>query len=190
MRKIMNIFLLVGLVLLLASCQNTNTSSTNKDKSLNVILSDISDKYDVINYGSDSKEINIDVKDTEKASEVKKDIENQLQENGLDHYKVNVHERNIEQVKKENQWFKLENKALTNLQENKEYRNVTTKKTEVKLNKPVVIALSTPVSTSDDSAKTYAKGIEQNINKFLQSQHVKDPYKIVIYDKDDNIINT
>ncbi|MEW4212453.1 DUF4030 domain-containing protein [Priestia megaterium] len=189
MRKIMNIFLLVGLVLLLASCQSTDTTTTKKDKSLDVILSDISDKYDVINYGSDSKEININVEDTEKVSKVKKDIENQLKDNGLEHYKVNVHKKNVEQVKKEDQWFKLENKALTNLQENKEYRNVTTKKTEVTLDKPVVIAFSTPVSTSDDNVKTYAKGIEQNIDKFLQSQHVKDSYKIVIYDKDDNIIN-
>jgi len=189
MKKIVNAFLSIGLVLLLASCQSNDTSSTKKDKSLDVILSDISNKYNVINYGSDSKEININVEDTEKASKVKKDIENQLKENGLNNYKVNVHERNIKQVKKEDQWFELENKALTNLQETKEYRNVTTKKTEVTLDKPVVIALSTPVSTSDDSVKTYAKGIEQNINRFLQSQNVKDPYKIVIYDKDDNIIN-
>lgn len=194
MKNITSVLLLVCLALILSSCQSTDTSSESKDKSLNSILNDISDKYAVINYGSDSNEINVDVQDTEKATKVKSEIERELKENNLDHYKVNVREKNIDQVKKEERWFKIENKALANLQNNKEYEDVTMKKTDVDLNKPVTFTLSAPISINDDNAEEYARQIKKNVNEFLQSKDLKkmvngNSYKIVIYDKEDNLIN-
>ncbi|MDH2363474.1 DUF4030 domain-containing protein [Priestia megaterium] len=194
MKVIKNIVILSCLALLLAACQNADTTSNTKDKSLNAILSDISDQYAVLSVGSDSKNINVDVQDTEDANKVKADIKRQLKENGLDAYRVNVREKNVEQVKKEDRWFQIESKALAHLQENKEYQDVTTKKVDVTLKQPVTVAIITPVSKSDDGAQKYSEKIKKEVNNFLQTKEIKeqskgDSYKVVIYDQDDQVIS-
>ncbi|MCT9853362.1 DUF4030 domain-containing protein [Priestia megaterium] len=194
MKLIKNIVFISCLALLLAACQNADTTSKTKDKSLSTILNDISDKYAVLSVGSDSKDINVDVQDTEDANKVKADIKRQLKENGLDAYKVNVHERNVEQVKKEDRWFQIESKVLAHLQEDKEYQDVTTKKVDVILKQPVTVAIITPISKSDDDAKEYSEKIHQKVDDFLQTKEIKeesknDPYKIVIYDQDNQVIS-
>ncbi|MDI3091862.1 hypothetical protein [Priestia megaterium] len=55
MKLIRNIVFLSCFALLLAACQNDDTTSNTKNKDLSAILSDISDKYAVLSVGSDSK---------------------------------------------------------------------------------------------------------------------------------------
>ncbi|MED3928496.1 DUF4030 domain-containing protein [Priestia megaterium] len=194
MKLIKNIVFLSCLALLLAACQNADTTSSTKDKDLDTILSDISDKYAVLSVGSDSKDVKVEVEDTEDVNKVKADIKHQLKENGLNTYKVNVRERNVKQIEKENRWLDVESKALAHLQENKEYKDVTYKKTDIKLKQPVTIAFVTPITKSDDGSQEYSEKIKEELNTFLQTKDIKkqskdDSYKIVIYDQDDQIIS-
>ncbi|MEI2342572.1 DUF4030 domain-containing protein [Priestia megaterium] len=194
MKLIKNIVFLSCFALLLGACQNADTTSNTKDKDLDAILRDVSDKYAVLSVGSDSKDVKVEVEDTEDVNKVKADIKRQLKENGLNAYKVNVRERNVKQVEKENRWLDIESKALAHLQENKEYKDVTYKKTEVTLKQPVTVAIVTPISKSDDSSQEYSEKIKREVNTFLQTKEIKerskgDSYKIVIYDQDDQVIS-
>ncbi|PVE74892.1 DUF4030 domain-containing protein [Priestia megaterium] len=196
MKLIRNIVFLSCFGLLLAACQNADTISNNKNKDLDTILSDISDKYVVLSVGTDlkSKDVKVEVEDTEDADKIKADIKRQLKENGLNAYKVNVRERNVKQVEKENRWLDIESKALIHLQENKEYKDVTYKKTDVTLKQPVTVAIVTPITKSDDNAQEYSKKIKREVNTFLQTKEIKkrskgESYKIVIYDQDDQVIS-
>ena len=194
MKLIKNIVFLSCFALLLGACQNADTTSNTKDKDLDAILRDVSDKYAVLSVGSDSKDVKVEVEDTEDVNKVKADIKRQLKENGLNAYKVNVHERNVKQVEKENRWLDIESKVLAHLQENKEYKDVTYKKTDVTLKQPVTVAIVTPISKSDDSSQEYSEKIKREVNTFLQTKEIKerskgDSYKIVIYDQDDQVIS-
>ncbi|MDE8674606.1 DUF4030 domain-containing protein [Priestia aryabhattai] len=194
MKLIRNILFLSCFALLLAACQNADTTSNTKDKDLDTILSDISDKYAVLSVGSDSKDVKVEVEDTEDVNKVKADIKRQLKENGLNAYKVNVRERNVKQVEKENRWLDIESKALAHLQENKEYKDVTYKKTDVTLKQPVTVAIVTPIVKSDEGAQEYSEKIKKEVNTFLQTKDIKkqskgDSYNIVIYDQDDQVIS-
>ena len=196
MKLIRNIVFLSCFALLLAACQNADTTSNTKNKDLDTILSDISDKYVVLSVGtySKSKDVKVEVEDTEDVDKVKADIKRQLKENGLSAYKVDVRERNVKQLEKENRWLDIENKVLADLQENKEYKNVTYKKTDVTLKQPVTVAIVTPIVKSDDGAQEYSEKIKKEVNTFLQTKDIKkqskgDSYKIVIYDQDDQVIS-
>ncbi|MCM3541450.1 DUF4030 domain-containing protein [Priestia megaterium] len=194
MKLIRNILFLSCFALLLAACQNADTTSNTKDKDLDTILSDISDKYAVLSVGSDSKDVKVEVEDTEDVNKVKADIKRQLKENGLNAYKVNVRERNVKQVEKENRWLDIESKALAHLQENKEYKDVTYKKTDVTLKQPVTVAIVAPIVKSDEGAQEYSGKIKKEVNTFLQTKDIKkqskgDSYNIVIYDQDDQVIS-
>jgi len=196
MKLIRNIVFLGCFALLLGACQNVDTTSNTKNKDLDTILSDISDKYVVLSVGtySKSKDVKVEVEDTEDVDKVKADIKRQLKENGLSAYKVDVRERNVKQVEKENRWLDIENKVLADLQENKEYKNVTYKKTDVTLKQPVTVAIVTPIAKSDDEAQEYSEKIKREVNTFLQTKDIKkqskgDSYKIVIYDRDDQVIS-
>ncbi|MGB8270371.1 MAG: DUF4030 domain-containing protein [Priestia megaterium] len=194
MKLIKNIVFLSCFALLLGACQNADTTSNTKDKHLDAILRDVSDKYAVLSVGSDSKDVKVEVEDTEDVNKVKADIKRQLKENGLNAYKVNVRERNVKQVEKEKRWLDIESEALAHLQENKEYKDVTYKKTEVTLKQPVTVAIVTPISKSDDSSQEYSEKIKREVNTFLQTKEIKerskgDSYKIVIYDQDDQVIS-
>src|SRR6478735_11724208 len=192
MKLMKNIVFLGCFALLLAACQNANTTSNTKGKNLDDILSDISDKYAVLSVTSDTKDVNVEVEDTEDANKVQADIKRQLKENGIKAYKVNVRERNIKQLEKENRWWKIENEALSHLKENEQYKDVTYKMTEVTLNQPVTVAIVTPITKSDEGAQEYSEKIKREINTFLQTKEIKkqskgDSYKIVIYDQDDQL---
>src|SRR6478735_678796 len=196
MKLIKNIVFLSCFALLLTACQNVDTTSNTKNKDLDTILSVISDKYVVLSVGTDSKskDVKVEVEDTEDVDKVKADIKRQLKENGLSAYKVNVRERNVKQVEKENRWLDIESKVLADLQENKEYKNVTYKKTDVTLKQPVTVAIVTPINKSDDGAQEYSEKIKREINTFLQTKDIKkqskgDSYKVVIYDQDDQVIS-
>ncbi|PFQ80846.1 DUF4030 domain-containing protein [Priestia megaterium] len=196
MKLIKKIVFFSCFALLLTACQNVDTTSNTKNKDLDTILSDISDKYVVLSVGTDSKskDVKVEVEDTEDADKVKADIKRQLKENGLSAYKVNVRERNVKQVEKENRWLDIESKVLADLQENKEYKNVTYKKTDVTLKQPVTVAIVTPINKSDDGAQEYSEKIKREINTFLQTKDIKkqskgDSYKVVIYDQDDQVIS-
>ncbi|MFL0498599.1 DUF4030 domain-containing protein [Priestia megaterium] len=194
MKLIKSVVFLSCFTVLLAACQNADTTSNTKNKDLDTILSDVSDKYAVLSVGSDSKNVKVEVEDTEDANKVKADIKHQLEENSLNAYKVNVHERNVKQVEKENRWLDIESKALAHLQENKEYKDVTYKKTDVKLKQPVTVAIVTPIVKSDEGAQEYSEKIKKEVNTFLQTKDIKkqskgDSYNIVIYDQDDQVIS-
>lgn len=170
MRLIRNILFLSCLSLVLAACQNDNTASSTKNKDLDSILNEVSDEYAVVSMGSDSNSVEVEVEDTEDANKVKAYIIRQLKENGLNVYKVNVRERNVKQLEKENRRLDIKNKVVADLQENKEYKNVTYKKTDVTLKQPVTVAIVTPINKSDDGAQEYSKKIKREVNTILQSK--------------------
>ncbi|WP_164798257.1 DUF4030 domain-containing protein [Priestia megaterium] len=101
-------------------------------------------------------DVKVEVEDTEDVNKVKADIKRQLKENSLSAYKVNVSERNVKQVEKENRWLDIESKTLAHLQENKGYKDVTYKKTEVTLKQPVMVAIVAPITKSDENAQEYS----------------------------------
>ncbi|MEM4997195.1 DUF4030 domain-containing protein [Priestia sp. SB1] len=194
MRLIRNILFLSCLSLVLAACQNDNTASSTKNKDLDSILNDVSDEYAVVSMGADSNSVEVEVEDTEDANKVKAYIIRQLKENGLNVYKVNVRERNVKQLEKENRWLRIENRVYGHLQDNKEYKDVTYKITKVPLNQPVTVAIVTPITKSDGNAQEYSEKLKKEVNTFLQTKEIKeqtkgDSYKIVIYDQDNQVIS-
>ncbi|WP_050691755.1 DUF4030 domain-containing protein [Priestia megaterium] len=194
MKLIRNILFLSCFALLLAACQNTNTTSNTKVTKLDNILSDISDKYAVLSVSSDSRNVNVEVEDTEDADKVKANIKRQLKENGIKAYKVNVRERNVKQIEKENRWLKIEGEAVSHLRENEQYKDVTYKMTEVTLKQPVTVAIVAPITKPDENAQEYSEKLKKEVNTFLQTKEIKDQskgdsYKIVIYDQDDQVVN-
>ncbi|KML24500.1 DUF4030 domain-containing protein [Priestia aryabhattai] len=194
MRLIRNILFLSCLSLVLAACQNDNTASSTKNKDLDSILNEVSDEYAVVSMGSDSNSVEVEVEDTEDANKVKAYIIRQLKENGLNVYKVNVRERNVKQLEKENRWLRIENRVYGHLQDNKEYKDVTYKITKVPLNQPVTVAIVTPITKSDENAQEYSEKLKKEVNTFLQTKEIKeqskgDSYKIVIYDQDNQVIS-
>lgn len=194
MKLIRNILFLSCFALLLAACQNANTNSNTKVTKLDDILSDISDRYAVLSVSSDSRNVNVEVEDTEDADKVKANIKRQLKENGIKAYKVNVRERNVEQLEKENRWLKIEREAVSHLRENEQYKDVTYKMTEVTLKQPVTVAIVAPITKSDENAQEYSEKLKKEVNIFLQTKEIKeqskgDSYKIVIYDQDDQVVN-
>ncbi|MBY0077774.1 DUF4030 domain-containing protein [Priestia aryabhattai] len=54
-------------------------------------------------------------------------------------YKVDVRERNVKKLEKENRWLDIKNKVVADLQENKEYKNVPYKKNDFTLKQPVTV---------------------------------------------------
>ncbi|PFK67044.1 hypothetical protein COJ21_24405 [Priestia megaterium] len=194
MKLIRNILFLICFALLLAACQNANTTSNTKVTKLDDILSDISDKYAVLSVSSDSRNVNVEVEDTEDADKVKANIKRQLKENGIKAYKVNVRERNVKQIEKENRWLKIEREAVSHLRENEQYKDATYKMTEVTLKQPVTVAIVAPITKSDENAQEYSEKLKKEVNTFLQTKEIKDQskgdsYKIVIYDQDDQVVN-
>ncbi|MGG0419589.1 DUF4030 domain-containing protein [Priestia aryabhattai] len=194
MKLIRNILFFSCFALLLAACQNANTTSNTKVTKLDDILSDISDKYAVLSISSDSRNVNVEVEDTEDADKVKENIKRQLKENGIKAYKVNVRERSVKQLEKENRWLKIEREAVSHLRENEQYKDVTYKMNEVTLKKPVTIAIVAPITKSDEHAQEYSEKLKKEVNTFLQTKDIKnqskgDFYKIVIYDQDDEVIS-
>ncbi|MDN3232697.1 DUF4030 domain-containing protein [Priestia megaterium] len=198
MRSIRVFLIFICMSLLLSSCQISKADVKDKHEIVGDILDGIWDQYPVINSTGDDHNIWLDVEDTVKVSEVKKKIQQQLKENGLNDYKVSVRARDIKQVEKEHRWSLIDGYIFEKFREeekNKEiYKDVTTKLTNITLEDPAIAAISTPIVSSDPKAKEYAEQIKKEVEALLQSKKMKkliegDAYKIVIYDEKEEAIN-
>ncbi|MCY9021293.1 DUF4030 domain-containing protein, partial [Priestia megaterium] len=72
--------------------------------------------------------------------------------------------------------------------------DVTTKLTNITLEDPAIVAISTPIVSSDPKAKEYAEQIKKEVEVLLQSKKMKkliegDAYKVVIYGENEQVIN-
>jgi hypothetical protein len=198
MRSIRICLVFICIVLLLSSCQISKADVKDKDEIVGDILDGIWDQYPVINSTGDAHNIWLDVEDTVKASEVKKKIQQQLKENGLNGYKVSVRARDIKQVEKEHRWGLIDDYIFVKFREEEKdeeiYKDVTTKLTNITLEDPAIVAISTPIVSSDPKAKEYAEQIKKEVEVLLQSKKMKkliegDAYKVVIYGENEQVIN-
>jgi len=198
MRSIRVFLIFICMSLLLSSCQISKADVKDKHEIIGDILDGIWDQYPVINSTGDAHNIWLDVEDTVKASEVKKKIQQQLKENGLNGYKVSVRSRDIKQVEKEHRWSLIDGYIFEKFREEEKdeeiYKDVTTKLTDITLLDPATVAISTPIVSSDPEAKDYAEQIKKEVEVLLQSKKMKkliegDAYKVVIYGANEQVIN-
>ncbi|WP_338789634.1 DUF4030 domain-containing protein (plasmid) [Priestia megaterium] len=198
MRSIRICLIFICMALLLSSCQISKADVKDKDEIVGDILDGIWDQYPVINSTGDAHNIWLDVEDTVKASEVKKKIQQQLKENGLKGYKVSVLARDIKQVEKEHRWSLIDGYIFEKFREEEKneeiYKDVTTKLTNITLEDPAIVAISTPIVSSDSKAKEYAEQIKKEVEALLQAKKMKkliegDAYKVVVYDENEQAIN-
>src|SRR6478735_1095002 len=197
MKRIKVYLIFICMALLLSSCQISKADVKDKNEIVGDILENISNEYPVINHTGDAHNIWMDVEDTVQASEVKKKIQQQLKENGLNGYKVSVRARDIKQVEKEHRWSLIDSyifeKFRTEEKDEKKYKDVTTKLTDITIEDPATVAISTPIVSSDPKAKEYAEQIKKEVEALLQSKKMKkliegDAYNIVVYDEKDQVI--
>jgi len=198
MKRIKVCVLFICVTLLLSSCQTSKADAKDKHEIVGDVLENISAQYPVINYTGDDHNIWMDVEDTVQASEVKKEIQQQLKENHLNGYNVSVRARDMKQVEKEHRWSLIDSyifeKFRKKEKDEEKYKDVTTKLTNITLEDPAIVAISTPIMNSDPKAKEYAAQIQKEVEALFQSKKMKkliegDAYKIVIYDEQDQPIN-
>ncbi|MBV6738345.1 DUF4030 domain-containing protein [Priestia megaterium] len=197
MKRIRAYLIFICMGLLLSSCQISKADAKDKNEIVGDILENVSNEYPVINYTGDAHNIWMDVEDTVQASEVQKKIQQQLKENGLNGYKVSVRARDVKQVEKEHRWSLIDSyifeKFRTKEKDEEKYKDVTTKLTDITLEDPATVAISTPIVSSDPKAKEYAEQIKKEVEALLQSKKMKkliegDAYNIVVYDEKDQVI--
>src|SRR6478752_1845301 len=165
MKRIRAYLIFICMGLLLSSCQISKADAKDKNEIVGDILENVSNEYPVINYTGDAHNIWMDVEDTVQASEVQKKIQQQLKENGLNGYKVSVRARDIKQVEKEHRWSLIDSyifeKFRKKEKDEEKYKDVTTKLTNITLEDPAIVAISTPIMNSDPKAKEYAAQIQK-----------------------------
>ncbi|WP_377520275.1 DUF4030 domain-containing protein [Priestia megaterium] len=194
MRSIRICLIFICMTLLLSSCQISKADVKDKGNIVGDVLDNISVKYPVINYSQDNSNIWMDVENTVQASDVKKEIQQQLKEKGINGYKITVHVQDIKQVEKEHRWDMINYYIFQKLEEEEEYKDVMRKLTNITLEDPAIVAISTPIVSSDPKAKEYAEQIKKEVEALLQSKKMKkliegDAYKVVVYDENEQAIN-
>ncbi|MGG0593537.1 DUF4030 domain-containing protein [Priestia megaterium] len=194
MKRIKACILFICVTVLLSSCQISRADAKDKHEIVGDVLENISAQYPVINYTGDDHNIWMDVEDTVQASDVKKEIQQQLKENGVNNYKITVHARDIKQVEKEHRWDMINYYIFEKLEEEEEYKDVMRKLTDITLEDPAIVAIITPIVSSDPKAKEYAEQITKEVEALLQSKKMKkliegDAYNIVVYDEKEQIID-
>lgn len=197
MKRMRAYLLFICVALLLSSCQISKTSVEDRDSIVQKVLDNISARYPVINYSQDNRNIWMDVENTIQASDVKKEIQQTFEENNIKGYEITVRARDMKQVEKEHRWSLIDSYIFKKLREKEkdeeQYKNVTTKLTNITLEDPAIVAISTPIMKADPKAKEYAAHIQKEVNTLLQREKMKkliegDAYKIVIYNEQDQPI--
>src|SRR6478609_8983391 len=177
MKGIKACILFICVTLLLSSCQTSKTNAKDKHEIVGDVLENISAQYPVINYTGDDHNIWMDVEDTVQASDVKKEIQQQLKENHLNGYNVSVRARDMKQVEKEHRWSLIDSDIFKKFREKEKdedkYKDVTTKLTNITLEDPAIVAISTPIMKADPNAKEYAAQIKKEVEALFQTKKVK-----------------
>lgn len=194
MKRIKACILFICVTLLLSSCQISKGSVDDKGSIVQKVLDNISARYPVINYSQDNRNIWIDVENTVQASDVKKEIQQKFEENNIKGYEITVHTLDMKQVEKEHRWSMIDFYVFENLWKKEKYKGVRSKLTNITLEDPAIVAISTPIMDADPNAKEYATQIQKEVNVLLQRKKMKkliegDAYKIVIYDEQNHPIN-
>src|SRR6478735_7656982 len=175
MKRIKACLLFICVTLLLSSCQISKADAKDKHEIVGDVLENIV-----------------------KGSEEKKEIQQQHKENHLNGYNVSVRARDMKQVEKEHRWSLIDSyifeKFRKKEKDEEKYKDVTTKLTNITLEDPAIVAISTPIMNSDPKAKEYAAQIQKEVEALFQSKKMKkliegDAYKIVVYDEQDQPIN-
>ncbi|MGG2134667.1 DUF4030 domain-containing protein [Bacillus sp. S2(2024)] len=190
---------LVGLLLfsgILSTCQQSDRKDFRREeaKVMNAVLH-VVDKQDFIGASVDepTKVVDLEIADTEKASTVRKEINKQLKHQGIQPYTVNISQKNMVQVQKDQRWETIQGNLFQGFQE-KGYNGFTTQLTTNNQNQLVTLGIHTHLNSSDAEAQDFAKKVEQEIKRFLSEGKLKnlvksDSYTIVIYNQNNQVLN-
>ncbi|KEK22067.1 DUF4030 domain-containing protein [Bacillus gaemokensis] len=197
MKKEKWLLLLLLLVVLFCACEQSDIEETKREDSkvMDTVVN-VVNKKDFVSASVDdqTKIVDLEISDTQKPSEIRKEINNRLKKQNIKPYTINISGRNMEQVKKENRWYKINGDIDDELRKKEEYKGVTIQNSDISLKQPPTLVINAPINSFDSGAKKYAKKIETEIYGLLKTNKMKkwvkeDPYKIEVYSRDKQIIN-
>lgn len=197
MKKGIKLFSSLFSLVLLCSCQNNIEDPKNEGLIvLDTVENTVNEQAFLSATVEDEKArvLNLEITDTEKPATIKKEINTQLKNQGIQSYTINVTERSNDIVKKERRWRKVTDSIFDNVFTKNEYKNLGIQQMEFDSNQPYILGIHTKISNSDPGAKEFGNKIKKEIDDLLKTDEISkwienDSYTIEIYSKDKQKIN-
>ncbi|WP_421383088.1 DUF4030 domain-containing protein [Bacillus salacetis] len=143
-------------------------------------------------YTDDRKTVELDIPNTETRTAELAEIVNKLVQNeGMDKVEVSFRKIDMEKQEQDGRWQNVISTIGEGLMGRKEYKVKGVGYSNHP--SPMTVFVTLQVPASDGEAKDLAAETEKTVNEFIQSEEAKaavqdDPYKIVIYSKDKEIL--
>ncbi|WP_020061323.1 DUF4030 domain-containing protein [Bacillus sp. 123MFChir2] len=190
------VFGLILPIVLLCSCQQTDTENSSEDSKVMDTVLLVVDKESFIGASIDEKDkvVDLEIADVENASKVRSKINEQLEKQGIQPRTIHINQKNMAQVKQEHRWDEIQSSLFNELFKSKGYKEFTLQQISMSSNQPITLGVHTPVKNSDVEAHAYAKKVENDIKEFLSTEKLKswvkaDSYMIKVYNQDKQVIN-
>jgi hypothetical protein len=182
---------------LLCSCQgNTEEPKSEGSKVMEAVNKTVNKKSFVSAaiWDENTRRLDIEISDTEDSSKVKTEINNQLKNQGIKPYTINIKERDMKIVEKKKRWNKVTGSILGNIFTKNEYKGSEIHQMNIEAEQPYVLTINTKISSADPNAKEFGKKLEKEITDLFKTEEVskwigKDSYTIEIYSNDKQKIN-
>ncbi|PFI75763.1 DUF4030 domain-containing protein [Bacillus cereus] len=183
---------------LLCSCQgNTEEHKSEGSKVMDAVNKTVNKKSFVSAaiWDENTRRLDIEIADTEDSSKVKTEINNQLKNQGIKPYTINIKERDMKIVEKEKRWNKITGSILENIFTKNEYKGSEIHQMNIETEKSYVLNINTKISSADPGAKEFGKKLEKEITDLFKTEEVSkwigsDSYMIEIYSNDKQKINS
>lgn len=196
MRKGKRLFVPLFSLVLLCSCQSDiEEPKSEGSKVMDTVKNTVNEKSFLSASISEEKTrvLDLEVADTEKTEKVKKEINTQLKNQGIQPYTINVTEKNMDIVKIENRWDKIFGYIFDDVFIKNEY-SFGIQQMNFEAKQPYILAIHTKINNSDPEAKEFGRKVEKEIDDLLKTKKVNkwvenDSYTIEIYSEDKQKIN-
>ncbi|MBE7104910.1 DUF4030 domain-containing protein [Bacillus cereus] len=145
-------------------------------------------------WDENTRRLDIEIADTEDSSKVKKEINNQLKKQGIKPYTINIKERDMKIVEKENRWNKVIGAIFDNVFNKNEYKDSGIHQMNFEAKQPYTLTIKTKINNPDPGAKEFGNKLKTEIADLLKTKEVSkwignDSFTIEIYSKDNQKIN-
>ncbi|MBE7107035.1 DUF4030 domain-containing protein [Bacillus cereus] len=189
MRKGKRLFVSLFSLVLLCSCQSDiEEPKSEGSKVMDTVKDTVNEKSFLSASIREEKTrvLDLEVADTEKTEKVKREINTQLKNQGIQPYTINVTEKNMDIVKIENRWDKIFGYIFDDVFIKNEYKGFGIQQMNFEAKQPYILAIHTKINNSDPEAKEFGRKVEKEIDDLLKTKKVNkwvgnDSYTIEIY---------
>ncbi|MCU5653176.1 DUF4030 domain-containing protein [Bacillus mycoides] len=197
MAKGKNLYVPLLSLALLCSCQSDMEEPKSEDSKVMDAVNKTVNKKSFVSaaiWDENTRRLDIEIADTEDSSKVKKEINNQLKNQGIKPYTINIKERDMKVVEKEKRWDKVTGAIFENVFTKTEYKGSEIHQMNFEAKQPYTLTINTKINNFDPGAKEFGKKLETEIADLLKTKEVSkwignDSYTIEIYSKDKQKIN-